>query len=57
MTSNESVSALRSCMNAQRLRLLGAWLLAVGGGAALAGLVLTNQTELWASAAVVMLGV
>ena len=57
MTSNESVSALRSCMNAQRLRLLGAWLLAVGGGEALAGLVLTNQTELWASAAVVMLGV
>ncbi|UCV21519.1 methyl-accepting chemotaxis protein [Ferribacterium limneticum] len=57
MTSNESVSALRSCMNSLRLRLFGAWLLAVGGGAALAGLVLTNQVELWASAAVAMLGV
>ena len=57
MTSNESESALRYCMNSLRLRLFWAWLLALGGGAALAGLVLTSQAELLASAAVAMLGV
>lgn len=57
MTSNESESALRYCMNSLRLRLFWAWLLALGGGAALAGLVLTSQAELLACAAVAMLGI
>ena len=57
MTSNESESALRYCMNSLRLRLFWAWLLALGSGAALAGLVLTSQAELLACAAVAMLGI
>ncbi|MBU1364972.1 MAG: methyl-accepting chemotaxis protein [Gammaproteobacteria bacterium] len=44
-------------MNSLRLRSFGAWLLAAGGGAALAGLLLTDQDELWAGAAVAMFGV
>jgi len=44
-------------MNSLRLRLFWAWLLALGSGAALAGLVLTSQAELLACAAVAMLGI
>ena len=57
MTSNESESALRSCMNSLRLRSFAAWLLAAGGGAALAGLLLTDQDKLWAGAAVAMFAI
>ncbi|MFH1987300.1 MAG: methyl-accepting chemotaxis protein [Pseudomonadota bacterium] len=48
---------MRYCMNSLRLRLFWAWLLALGSGAALAGLVLTSQAELLACAAVAMLGI
>ena len=56
MTGNESLSALRSGMNSLRLRLFGVWLLAVGGGAVLAGVALMDQAELWTLGGVLLLG-
>jgi len=44
-------------MNSLRLRSFAAWLLAAGGGAALAGLLLTDQDKLWAGAAVAMFAI
>ncbi len=57
MTTTESVSALRSSMNSLRLRLLAICLLAAGGGAALAGMLLMDQAALYgvgAAAALVL---
>ncbi|GEM_PF-1400884 len=57
MTGNESLSALRSGMNSLRLRMFGVWLLAVGGGAALVGVALMDQAELWTLSGVLLLGI
>src|SRR5574343_1647592 len=57
MTTTESVSALRSSMYSLRLRLLAICLLAAGGGAALAGMLLMDQAALYgvgAAAALVL---
>ncbi len=56
MSNNESLSPLRASMSSFRLRLLVVWLLAVGGGASLSGLFLTDMTATWGSAALLMLG-
>ena len=50
------VPALSSCLNSLRGRLLVGWLLATGGGAALAGAVLTDQPGIWAVVTLALLG-
>ena len=55
MTITDTQFALRASLNAIRLRLIGAWLLALCGGASLTLVLASNQTEFLATVAASLL--